>query len=1072
MKPKPSRIFETLLGLALSAFVLWSYYLSNFVFKDPASSNGPGVFSWLESLEFKLYDARSKFRTSIDAGSKDIVIVTIDDYSIIRLGRWPWPRTQIAQMTDLLASAKPKVLGIDIVLSEPEDVEGSEEIKALETKYKGLVKSRQILQRGANFSSEFNTALTRLNFDEVLKESFAKAGNVILPILFTGGSLKGSGPEPMPPAVAKSALGLDSAAADTGLGRANMEGMKPVVPLPIFAQAVLGLGHVNTFSDFDGTVRREYPVLKYNDAYYPSFALQAVIRYLNFEPKNVVVTPGHSIHIGKNVIPLDENESMMISFNGPAQTFHNYSFYDVLKGKVLMDVFKDKIVLLGHSAAAISTLYITPVAPSLPGTELMANIIENMLHLRFLTRPDWAMRAELGSIGFAAFFVTFVLPFLTAFWSLFFTIFLLAGLGGAGFYYFIHGFWLKIAYSGFLLAAGYVVITTKRLFIVEEWSRRVEASSMETNRMLGLSLQGQGMLDLAFEKFRLCLVDAQMKELLYNLGLDFERKRQYNKAAAVYEYILAKDPKYKDIAEKIKVLKRVADGAAFGGAAGRSKGGELLFAPGGPKPMLGRYEVEKEIGRGSMGIVYLGNDPKIKRKVAIKTMVLEEGTEPAVVKETKERFFREAESAGTLNHPSIVRIFDAGEEYDVTYIAMEFLDGHDLSRYAEKDKLLPPEVVMEYIVKVADALDFAHTQGIIHRDVKPANIMLLKDKSIRVTDFGIARITASTKTATGTVIGTPAYMSPEQVSGKKVDGRSDIFSLGVVLFELLLGQRPFKAGDGGLGTLLFQIANDPEPDPLQINPKLPVCVVQIVHRALKKDPSKRYQKAADMASALRACLKIVKEEKAPVMPEPAPPLEVFDAAVQPIPVTLERTQIVAPVLPRIEPPGPPEDSPETPEVSGLTLSSAEKGPPPTGSVKPPKPPDTAEMRLADIPPPPSAGNAPGTAGPNDYVAGPQPAAAISGHGHPPAHAVPGVRGILGAVRLRHGLADHALSRAMRGSTPRAAGPWSPGCSKAPASCWARPGRTTCSDGAATGAGTRWKTLRCCPGSAARRFCTR
>jgi serine/threonine-protein kinase len=221
----------------------------------------------------------------------------------------------------------------------------------------------------------------------------------------------------------------------------------------------------------------------------------------------------------------------------------------------------------------------------------------------------------------------------------------------------------------------------------------------------------------------------------------------------------------------------------------------------------------------------------------------------------KERFFREAETAGRLNHPNIVQIYDAGEEHDLCYIAMEFLKGHDLVRHTKPGALLPVADVVKIIADSADALDYAHQQGVVHRDIKPANLMWLVDtKSIKLTDFGIARITDSSKTKTGMVLGTPSYMSPEQLSGKKVDGRSDLFSLGVTLYQLLTGRLPFQADS--MATLMFKIANEEHPSACAVRPDLPAALGAIIDRALQKNLEKRYARGSEMAADLRAALRV------------------------------------------------------------------------------------------------------------------------------------------------------------------------------------------------------------------------
>ena len=386
----------------------------------------------------------------------------------------------------------------------------------------------------------------------------------------------------------------------------------------------------------------------------------------------------------------------------------------------------------------------------------------------------------------------------------------------------------------------------------------LDAESAESNRMLGLSLQGQGQLDAAFEKFRRLPKSEEKLELLYNLALDFERKRLFNKAASVYQMVQEINPKFRDVQERTE--RAIAmDQSVILGASSKSTGGLKLDKEGIEKPMLGRYAVEKELGKGAMGAVYLGKDPKISRIVAIKTMALSQEFEEDELQEVKTRFFREAETAGRLSHPNIVTIFDAGEEHDLAYIAMEFLKGHDMTRYGKADNLLPINTVMDIIRRAAEALHYAHKQNVVHRDIKPANIMYEPDtNSLKITDFGIARITDSSKTKTGMVLGTPSYMSPEQLAGKKVDGRSDLFSLGVMMFQLITGQLPFK-GDS-MAALMYKIANQPHPKPDTIRPDLPRCVTVIINRAMAKDPAKRYQSGAQMSADLRKCMQIVHQQ--------------------------------------------------------------------------------------------------------------------------------------------------------------------------------------------------------------------
>ncbi|MBE9608978.1 serine/threonine-protein kinase [Chitinilyticum piscinae] len=264
---------------------------------------------------------------------------------------------------------------------------------------------------------------------------------------------------------------------------------------------------------------------------------------------------------------------------------------------------------------------------------------------------------------------------------------------------------------------------------------------------------------------------------------------------------------------------------------------------------LGRYRLEGELGKGAMGLVYRGLDQAIGRPVAIKTMALAEEFDDDQLAEARERFFREAETAGRLTHPNIVTVFDVGETDGLAYIAMELLAGATLDDHAGPDRLLPLEETLQIVRQVALALEYAHKQQVVHRDIKPANVMYdPASRKVKVTDFGIARLTDSSRTKTGVVLGTPSFMSPEQLAGQRVDGRSDLYSLGVLLYQLVSGYLPFNGGS--LAELMYAIANLLPTDPRHYRPELPNLLVAIIMRALQKDPAQRFQSGAQFALAL------------------------------------------------------------------------------------------------------------------------------------------------------------------------------------------------------------------------------
>ena len=277
----------------------------------------------------------------------------------------------------------------------------------------------------------------------------------------------------------------------------------------------------------------------------------------------------------------------------------------------------------------------------------------------------------------------------------------------------------------------------------------------------------------------------------------------------------------------------------------------------GTKPAMGRYEILEQIGRGAMGLVYKGRDPKLNRLTAIKAIRFTDEFDEDEVEKIKQQFYREAEVVGKLSHPNIVTIYDVGEDLGLSYLAMEYLEGESLEKYTREGNRLPIRKCINIMIQVCDALEYAHSHGIVHRDIKPANIMLLKNGMVKVTDFGIAHVTASSKTRTGIIKGTPYYMSPEQAKGLKVTGASDIFSLGVVFYQLLTGRVPFTGES--MAAIMYQITAAEHEPPTTYNPGLSKATVAILNRSLEKNLEKRYQTARQMGDHLRLLAKKLDE---------------------------------------------------------------------------------------------------------------------------------------------------------------------------------------------------------------------
>jgi len=799
---------------------------------------------FIGTLERRFYDFSS---TSTSRQPSDrIAVIAIDDQSIANIGRWPWPRDVHAKLIDQLSAAKVKTVVYTAFFLEPQVDAGLVYIRKMKALLGGSSDQAGTNEQMVRLIGEAETAL---DTDALLATSIKKAGNVLIPSVYSLGEQQGKPDSALPPYAAKSAIDENN-----GFSIPASRGQQPIA---LIGEAAAGIGHLNQFPDVDGAVRQEPLLVNYYGKAIPSMALLGALKSLNLEPSDVRLNQGESVQIGKLRVKTDEAALMLPQFyrgHDGKPAFAVDSFYDVLTGKIPTSKYADKIVIIGATAAGVGVQFPVPGNAALSPAETIAHITSSILSEHFIVQPSWGLWATLAVFLLVATYIVAILPKLSAGMGAGITLMAFIALLAVEYGMLsVSATWLKLVLPATLLVLGHLALTTKRFLMTEAGKVKADEESAETNRMMGLALQGQGQLDMAFDRFRrVPMADAVMGNL-YSLALDFERKRQFNKAEAVYQHMAAHDKNYKDIQSKLNRAKNLSETVMLGGSGGHPGGTMLLDGGAVEKPMLGRYQVEKELGKGAMGVVYLGKDPKIGRVVAIKTMALSQEFSGDDLTDARERFFREAETAGRLQHQNIVTIFDAGEEHDLAFIAMEFLKGRDLTDFSKSGHLLTVPVVVSIVARVAEALAYAHTQNVVHRDIKPANIMYEPDSdTVKVTDFGIARITDSSKTKTGLVLGTPSFMSPEQLAGKKVDGRSDLYSLGVMLFQLLTGVLPFR-GDS-MAELMFKIANDEAPNVRIIRPDLSEALANVVALSMSKSPESRYQTGEQFAQNLRAVL--------------------------------------------------------------------------------------------------------------------------------------------------------------------------------------------------------------------------
>lgn len=794
---------------------------------------------FFESIEKTLYDRAINLFAS-PKGNNQIILVNINDNSSPFLNLSGELRSEISRALGILKKNNAKIIGIQLPFDQKLSNQGLEQVKSFRNKFNTYSSTRKKGAVSNWVRDNLGTLEKEFDYNTRLAEALYEAESIILPFYSSTGKTA-------PIKQNDNALLLKNAINGKDIPESLVMEYKiagPSLPIPDLLNSSMGLGYIGLQTE-DHNNENSYPIyISYNGKFFPSFPLRIALAALQQEPKQVILGKGNLI-IGGLDIPLPDGK-IFLPFPKSEDAYTRYSLIDILNSKKSLPALKDKIVLIGLTATQDKT----DLSAS-NGYDILqsARVIDSLLSGNPISRPVILFYLELLLLLLFGIFSAIYFPqvghkirlsIMLGLIIIFIAISLCLNS-------LLH-IWFKPVY--FLSAVIFIYLY---FFLFEIFTTcGLGGKSTETNRMLGLNFQSQGLLDLAFSKFKKLPLDDDAKELIYNLGLEFERKRLINKALQAYEYLF-KGGGFKDTQDRLLKLRESVKSSTIGSHQEITEGKITEDAPSrGNMSRIGRYKILGELGKGAMGLVFKAIDEKINRTLAIKTIRFSDEFDDDVIQEIKERFFREAEIAGKLSHPSIVTIYDVGEHGELTYMAMEFLDGDDLEKYISKKNLLPLRKVLNIVARVADALDFAHKDQVIHRDIKPANIMLLKNGAIKVTDFGIAKAISSSRTKTGVILGTPNYMSPEQIMGQKIDHRSDIFSLGVLFFQLLTGETPFH-GDN-LSNLLYQITQVKHPTIRVYNPKIPQICEKILDKALEKNPTKRFQSAGEMSRVIKTLI--------------------------------------------------------------------------------------------------------------------------------------------------------------------------------------------------------------------------
>ncbi len=767
----------------------------------------------ISRLQQSVNDALCRMTASDDM-RPNTVLVTIDRPAQNTFGNWPWHYDLVGDLVAAVGQGEPKAVVVNLDLPE-------------------------------------NAQEDSAGYSKILADQLTWVPNVVLPYdiaLGTFPSNKTANPKH---------LFNHSMTADKALISAeDQKGLwvrKVFLPAERLLDNNPRLGFDFIVPDEDQVVRHQ-PMTQYFDGYYyPSLPLAAAAAYLGVKSEDIRLNGDGSIDVGSRHIPVNASGELFVT-HSEGLPFARYSANDILGQSFDLKRFKDKLVFIGIDDPALADQFKTPVNEVSSDLQITATVADNIINGKHLTvhdRPNSTYLIILFALGAIGAVVLTHIPLMYRLVVLAGSLLVLANIN----YFMVASFQtlpntMYIALQLILFAVASPLLETG-ILSMEAYKPAEDKKPKRSEKARAREEKAQ----LASAPVRELKTTANDPSIQKTTAFDssgdyFEHEKRTldaetevaNNHTAASEAHSTVASSFDDSSDDDVIMASQDSGSPKASESSRSISGEIEIKN------LGRYQISGVLGKGAMGTVYRGIDPAINRPVALKTIRLDFVNDPAELEELKERLYREAQAAGKLSHPNIVTIYDVGSEGPLQYIAMEFLEGQTLENLIRKKVKFNYKIIAQMITQICQALEYAHAAGIVHRDIKPANIMVLADYKVKVMDFGIARVDSNSMTKTGIAMGTPNYISPEQLKGVPIDRRADLFSLGVVMYEMLLGRRPFKGEN--ITSLIYSIMHNEPEKPSVINPQIPLLFDHVIMRALKKVPAERYQKASEIANDL------------------------------------------------------------------------------------------------------------------------------------------------------------------------------------------------------------------------------